>query len=257
MNCKPYIEILNKRGYFVVEEDEELLNISEGEEAESEYHYYPTYSRGSARVELDLVFIGPKAIVSNYVNGNKNFEDLNLEIERIAAYYVDYTDYTNDYGYDCEDNTRGLEYRSGVGNSLINISRITPELFNIMLDIEESEEAEFNHFHKIIQRYLDVYNNIIKIIVNPVAKLKKLRFVSTLVTNGFRCSGIYDTDEVFNKCIELMYFDSDYDFKFSIGVDFLTGKLFYYKESRVDDVLFDFENLITTKGRFKELIERT
>lgn len=251
MNCKPYIEILNKRGYFVAEEDEELLEISE---KESEYRYYPMYSKGRARVELDLVFIGSKAIASDYANGKKDFEDLNLEIERISAYYVE--PYTNDCRYDCEDNTRGLEYRSGVGNSLINISRITPELFNIMLDIEESEEAEFNHSHKIIQRYLDVYNNIIKTIVNPVAKLKKLNFVSTLVANGFGCSGIYDTDEVFNKCIELMYFDSDYNFKFSIGVDFLTGKLFYYKESRIDDVIFDFENSVTTKGRFKELIER-
>ena len=240
MNCKPYIDILNKRGYFIVEEDEELV-ISKKEN--SYYYYYPTYSKQEARVSLDLTFIGNEDVASKLSKqsiGSRNFEY--FELEKIYAYH----DHEED-----NENTNGLMYCK-TGNNLVSISRITPELFSVILDIMESKESELNHSHKIIQRYLDAYNNIIKPIVNPVIKLKKLNFISTLVIDGFNQS-IGDSD-IHNRCIELQYFNDDDYFEFAIGVDYLTGKLFYYQD--LTNVLFNFENLITTKGRFKELLER-
>ncbi len=238
MKAKPYLDIIKELGYFVVEEDTDTTyDTNDPYEEDVYYSYCVTYGKGEkARIELSLIADGLHE-VSEFMKSN-NYGDLRLE--NLRAYYND------EYDEIYDESTCLIFYEVGTrldNEEVMDINRLTPELFRTILKVTESKEAESEYSHKILQRYLDVYYNIIVPIVNPVVKLKGIKFESS-VLNGF---------EVQNRNIELTYYSKDDAYIFTIGVDYLTGKLYFYVDS--GNVMFDFESKVTTKGRLLELLK--
>lgn len=241
MKAKPYLDIIKELGYFVVEEDTETTyDTHDLYEEDVYYSYYVTYGKGEkARIELYLIADGLHE-VSEFMKSN-NYGDLRLE--KLRAYYND----EYDGAYDESDESTCLifyEVSTQLNDEeVMDINRLTPELFRTILKVKESKEAESEYSHKILQRYLDAYYNIIVPIVNPVVKLKGIKFESS-VLSGFKMQ---------NRNIELDYYSKDDAYIFTIGVDYLTGKLYFYVDS--GNVMFDFESKVTTKGRLLELLK--
>lgn len=247
MNSKPYIDILLELGYHIIEDDDfETTYDSENPDEEDVYVVFsPTFGHPSkdACVKLDLAAEGSIA-VRNYF---KDEDYTKLELTRLDAYYF------NGEGWeDCDDRNNLVFFRVSTrlnDSGIQDIKRVTPDLFRTILKIKESREAELEHSHKILQRYLDAYYNIIVPIVNPAAKMKHLWLNSTIVTSGF------NAPETINRNIELEYFDNEYTLKFVIGIDYVTGKLYFYFTDSSNSVMDDFELTVTTKGKMLELLK--
>lgn len=247
MNSKPYIDILLELGYHIIEDDDfETTYDSENPEEEDVYVVFsPTFGHPTkdACVKLDLEAEGSRA-VRNYF---KDEDYTKLELTRLEAYY-----FNGENWEDCDDRNNLVFFRVSTrldDSGIQDIERVTPDLFRTILKIKESREAELEHSHKILQRYLDAYYNIIVPIVNPAAKMKNLEFESSIVSNGFISS---NTD---NRNIELIYFTQSYDAKFVIGIDYVTGKLYSYFPDSSNLVMDDFELTVTTKGKMLELLK--
>ena len=247
MNSKPYIDILLELGYHIIEDDDfETTYDSENPDEEDVYVVFsPIFGHPTknACVKLDLEAEGSRA-VRNYF---KDEDYTKLELTRLEA------NYSNGEGWeDCDDRNNLVFFRVSTrldDSGIQDIERVTPDLFRTILKIKESREAELEHSHKIIQRYLDAYYNIIVPIVNPAAKMKNLEFESSIVANGFISSNTA------NRNIEIGYFGRDYTLKFVIGIDYVTGKLYSYFQDSSSLVMDDFELTVTTKGKMLELLK--
>ena len=243
MNSKPYIDILLELGYHIIEDDDfETTYDSENLDEEDVYVVFsPIFGHPTknACVKLNLEAEGSRAVRSYF----KDKDYAKLELTRLEAYL-------NEEG--CDDRNNLVFFRVSTrfdDSGIQDIGKVTPDLFRTILKIKESREAELEHSHKILQRYLDAYYNIIVPIVNPAAKMKHLWYDSTLVTSGFNA---HDT---VNRNIELEYLDHEYRVKFIVGIDYLTGKLYFYFTDFSNSVMDDFELTVTTKGKMLELLK--
>ncbi len=242
--CKPYVDILNELGYKIIAGDlystfDPLDYDPDDEDVCVSYH--PVFAKGVSRVVLDLIADGYKSVKKYY----ENEDYTELFLHSIRAYYV----YGDEESVDPDDYSCLYFYQqpSVSISDLFDIDRITPDLFRVILKSKENQESELEYTHKIVQRYLDVYNNIIKNIVNPIIKLKQIEYKSSII-DGLDAKGISG-----NRNIEIDYYN-DRGILFTIGVDYITGFTYFYED--IGEVMFDFENKITTKGRFKELLEK-
>ena len=246
MNSKPYIDILLELGYHIEDDEFETTYDSENPDEEDVYVVFsPTFGHPNkyACVKLDLEAEGSTA-VRNYF---KDKDYTKLELTRLEAYWFD-----GERWEDCDGRNNLVFFRVSTrldDSGIQDIKRVTPDLFRTILKIKESREAELEHSHKILQRYLDAYYNIIVPIVNPVAEMKHLWYDSTLVTYGFNAT--YTA----NRNIELEYFGQDYILKFVIGIDYITGKLYSYFPDSSNLVMDDFDLTVTTKGKMLELLK--
>lgn len=244
MNSKPYIDILLELGYSIIEDDDfETTYDSENPDEEDVYVVFsPIFGHPTknACVKLDLEAEGSRA-VRNYF---KDEDYTKLELTRLEAYYL------NEEGCDDRNNLVFFRVSTRLDDSgMQDINRVTPDLFRTILKIKESRESELEHSHKILQRYLDAYYNIIVPIVNPATKMKNLWHDSTLVTSGF------NAPDTANRNIELEYLDHEYKIKFIVGIDYVTGKLYSYFPDSSSLVMDDFELTVTTKGKMLELLK--
>ena len=247
MNSKPYINILLELGYYIIEDDdfESTYDPEDPEEEDVYVVFSPTFGHPTkdARVKLDLEAEGSRA-VRNYF---KDEDYTKLELTRLRAYYFSGEAWED---YDEKNDLVFFRVSTRLDDSGIqDIERVTPDLFRTILKIKESREAELEHSHKILQRYLDAYYNIIVPIVNPATKMKHLWHDSTLVTSGF------NAPDTANRNIELEYFGQDYTVEFVIGIDYVTGKLYSYFPDSSSLVMDDFEITVTTKGKMLELLK--
>jgi len=248
MNCKPYIDILKELGYFIIEEDIDTTYDSKDpyklEDCDYYINYYPIFAHSNKRnrISLELVAEGYKD-VKNYFKTGEDYTKLNLN--KIKAYY------TRGDCLDERDDCDSLVFFNvstrfdDIG--IADIKRITPDIFRIILKITESEKSEFEHSNKILQRYLDAYFNIIVPIVNPVAQLKKLIWNSPSLEYGFNSS--------YNRNIEIDYRNNYDEIQFTVGIDYVTGNLYFYPFSNTNSVMENFEFSVTTKGRLLELLK--
>lgn len=247
MNCKPYIDILLELEYFIIEDDIATYDSSNLDD-DVYVIYSPIFKHPSknAYIRLDLKAEGSKDVRNCF----KDNDYTKLELVRLEAYYYgdDIKDYNYNYdeAYNEENNLIFFKVSTNFNDSKIqDIEQITPDIFKTILKIKESRETEFKHDQKILQRYLDIYYNIIVPIVNPVIKIKKMWFFSTINAYGFNTT---------NRNIELQYFYQD-TLKFVIGINYVTCKTYFYAANYSDLAMDNFENKITTKGKMLKLLK--
>lgn len=247
MNCKPYIDILTELGYSITEDDDFDTTYDPENPYEEDVYviFSPTFGHPSknAHIKLDLKATGYRS-VRDYVKDN---DYTKLELTRLKAYYSDGK--CEDEKDDCDSLIFFRVSTRFDDSGVQDIKRITPDIFRTILKIKESREAELEHSHKILQRYLDIYYNIIVPIVNPATRIRNLWHDSTLVSSGF------NAPDTVNRNIELEYINQDCEVELVIGVDYITGKLYSYFSDSANLVMDDFENIVTTKGKMLELLK--
>lgn len=242
VKSKPYLDILNELRYSIIVED----LSSDVNDNNSDIFYNAEYSNGGlSRVEIQF-YTTEKIPALRYLETN----DLKyLDIKDIKIFCLNVNETENDII--CYPHPSLNFYNQGTwgNNKIYDISRITPKIFRKILKAKNSPADEEEYYNKLIRKYLDYYDNIINPIINPVARLKGFSYKNSL--NRY---DEYIEFEDYNNNIEIYYFNKEFEKSFTIGVDYITEKLYFYVS--LNDIMFDFENIVTTKGRFKELIEK-
>lgn len=248
VRSKPYLDILSELGYYVVSEDIETTYSEDLDYDEDDLYilYYAEYSNGSfSKIQMEFISDDPHKVRCYLVSNDLTYLDIkSFEV----GYFNDGEDGDGDHNFDPPIRF----YSTGTAreeNEIFEISRVTPELFRkILVDIKSDSMTEVQYYHKFLQRYLYCYYNIIDKIVNPIAKLKNLYYKSSIQR--------YDTYidfECYNNNIEIYYYDRGFSKMFTVGIDYITEKLYFYVDSNY--IIFDFETVVTTKGRFLELLK--
>ena len=231
IKSKPYIKILEELGYMVISEDNEILfdknknpNAIKSRIIYSSNVYY--------RICLSL-FTSDLCKVNKYLSKN----DITvLDLNNISIFQKDTRILTFfDIKFTEED------------NQLYDISRITPEVFRKLLIIIKDYKSKDSYFNKLLKKYIDFQENILEPIINPIVESKGFLHNSSLD----RLDDFFTTN---NNNIEIIYYTEDLSKSFVIGLDYVTEKTYFYFKS--NNIIFDVENIIITKGRFKELMEK-
>lgn len=237
LNSKPYLDILSELGYSIILEDLESADLDLVD-------YTAKYSNGGlSRVEIHFTTT-EKQKTLKYLETN-DLKYLDIYDIRIFCLNLDEREDELCYPKLC----LSFWNQGKDDNKIFDISRLTPEIFRKILKIKNSPEDEFEYYNNLIRKYINYYDNIINPIINPVAKLKGFSYKTSL--NRY---DEYVEFEDYNNNIEIYYFDKEFEKTFIIGVDYITEKLYFYVTN--SDIMFDFENIVMTKGRFKELIEK-
>lgn len=218
MNCRPYLEILAENRYNVISEN---INVSTDTNTIT-----LVFNKGDTDIEVHLS-TEDKEQFDCFIKSHDYYQ---LDLIFLKASFVE------------DDN----ELLFCIDDFKINdISLVTPDLFRNILKAKESYKSEVTYFNKFLQRYLDVYNNIIVPIVNPIIQIKGIDFQHSLL----------DNIPTKNRNIVIDYFSKQTsDYLFSIEFDYIANKLSFYTDI-FGDIMWDFEDKITTKGRFKELLK--
>ena len=226
MNCKPYIDILKELDYILVEKKEYdcgiVIEDLDPDDDDITIFYYLKFQKEEAIVELQLYADGYKKVHNYFVDRDYNKLDINkLEL------YISSKD--NDFSI--------LYFRScTLDSELTDISRVTTDLFEELLYAKRNYENELDYDIQILKKYTEYYEKIIKPIIIPVIKKKNINYCVT-----------------FNNNIVYRFYNNDNSkILFTIGMDYLTKKLYFYVSDNA--ILFDFGDIISTKGQFIELL---
>ena len=202
MNCKPYLEILEDLEYKLLDKDS-LTSTYDPNNPDDEdvfITYYPIYTKGEAKVELCLEVNGSRK-VSNFL---KDKDPKKLEMTKLRAYYSKDDRYPlNFFKVSTRSDDSGIQ----------DIEEITQKVFKNILKIKSTSESEYEYTHKVILRYLDLWNNVITTIINPVAKFKNLAYYPSID------SGFYVKP---NRNIGCTYKNGPGNYIFEVGKEYVT-----------------------------------
>lgn len=235
MNCKPYLEILEDLGYKLLNKDSFTSTYDPNNPDDEDVFITscPIYIKGEAKVELCLEVNGSRK-VSNFL---KDKDPKKLEMTRLWAYYSKDDKYPlNFFKVSTRSDDSGIQ----------DIEEITPKVFKTILKIKSTPESEYEHTHKVILRYLDLWNNIITPIVNPVAKFKNLTYYPSID------SGFYINP---NRNIGCKYKSGPGNYVFEVGINYVTLQSYFIIYPDTNYIMYNFEDIITTKGRLLELLK--